>query len=97
MEELLKTLKNTTEELELIIELSNKYKDIKVVGDMMFKKKLEDGIINNFWRASIEQLKSMKKCYYFEYYKKDDIDKLIDNTIKNRIRKNKLNKLKESF
>lgn len=97
MEELLKRIKDTTEELELISELLKKYKDIKIVGDKLFEKKLEDGIINNFHIASIEQLKSLKKRYYFKYYDKEDIDKLIDITIKNRIRKDKLNKLKESF
>ena len=97
MEELLKRIKDSTEELELITELLKKYKDIKIVGDKLFQKKLEDGIINNFRRASIDQLKMMKKGrYYFKYYDKEDIDKLIDITIKNRIRKDKLNKLKES-
>lgn len=97
MEELLKRIEDNTEELELILELLKKYKDIKVVGDKLFQKKLEDGIINNFWRASIDQLKLLKRSYYFKYYDKEDINKLIDVTITNRIRKDKLNKLKESF
>lgn len=96
MEELLKRIKETSEELELIVELTKKYKDINVVGDILFNKKLEDGIIKNFWRASIEQLKMMKKYpgrYNFKYYKQEDVDKLIDVAIKNRIRKDKLDKL----
>jgi len=39
MEELIKMLNNSCEELELITELTLKYKDIQVVGEMLLYKK----------------------------------------------------------
>ena len=93
MEELIERLKNTCEELELITELTLKYKDIQVVGEMLLYKKMEDGILNKLMTASISQLELLKRDYYFRYYKKDITNKLIDIAIKNVTRRNKLNKL----
>ena len=93
MEELIKMLNNSCEELELITELTLKYKDIQVVGEMLLYKKMEDGILNKLMTASISQLELLKRDYYFRYYKKDITNKLIDIAIKNVTRRNKLNKL----
>ena len=93
MEELIERLKNTCEELELITELTLKYKDIQVVGEMLLYKKMEDCILNKLMTASISQLELLKRDYYFRYYKKDITNKLIDIAIKNVTRRNKLNKL----
>lgn len=93
MEELIKNLQKTCEDFELISELTLKYRDFKVVGDMLFQKKLEEGILNKLMTANAHQLEVMKSSYRFRYYKKDVTDKLIDIAILNLTRKNKLTKL----
>jgi len=93
MEELIEQLKKSCDNLELISELTLKYKDIQVVGQMLFYKELEEGILNKLMNANEHQLEIMKSSYNFRYYKKEITDNLIDNAIKNLSRKNKLNKL----
>jgi hypothetical protein len=78
MEELIKRLEATCEELELINELTAKYKDIKVVGEKLFFKKLEDGILAKLHLANLTQLRLMRDSYKFRYYDKNITDKLID-------------------
>jgi len=93
MKELIEQLKKSCDDLELISELTLKYKDIKVVGEMLFYKKLEEGILNKLMNANVHQLEIMKNSYKFRYYKDEYTDKLIDIAIINVTRKNKLNKL----
>ena len=93
MEEIIKNLQKTCEGLELIDELTLKYKDIKVVGEMLFYKELEEGILNKLMNANAHQLEIMKSSYRFRYYKKEHTDKIIDTAILNLTRKNKLNYL----
>ena len=93
MEELIESLKKSCEEMELIIELTRKYNDNKVVADKLFNKKLEDGILAKLNTANLYQLKTMKNGYNFRYYDKSITDKLIDIAITKCIRKDKLNKI----
>ena len=76
--------------MELITELTLKYKDIKIVGDKLFQKHLEDGILSKLYNANLYQLHIMKNSYKFRYYSKDITDKLIDIAIKKVTRKQKL-------
>lgn len=97
MEEVIEKLKKACEELELITELTEKYKDNKIVAEKLFNKKVEDGILAKLSNASVQQLKAMKNGYYFRYYHKSITDKLLDDQILKTTRKNKLDKIKESF
>jgi len=94
MKDLLKKLENACEELELIFELTEKYKNNEIVSQMLFNKKLEDGIIRKFGNASINQLKMMKS-YRFKYYGKEITDKLIDQAIIKNTRRTKLIRINE--
>ena len=71
MEELIEQLKKSCDNLELISELTLKYKDIQVVGQMLFYKELEEGILNKLMNANEHQLEIMKSSYNFRYYKKE--------------------------
>jgi len=93
MEELIKSLKKAAEELELITELTLKYNDLKVVGDKLIQKSIEDGILAKLNTANLYQLNQMKKYNYFRYYGKELTDKLIDIAIIKVTRKQKLDKL----
>ena len=90
MEELIERLKKSCEEMELFSELTEKYKDNRIVANNLFNKKVEDGIIAKLHTASITQLKIMKNNYKFNYYSKDITDKLIDSAILKITRKEKL-------
>lgn len=93
MDELIEKLKNVCDEMELITELTEKWKDNKVVAQLLFNKKLEDGIIAKLSNASIQQLTAMKNGYHFQYYSKDITDKIIDDQILKNTRRNKLIKI----
>lgn len=93
MEELIESLKKSCEELELITELTLKYKDLKVVSDKLIQKKIEDGILAKLNTANLYQLNQLKKYDYFRYYGKELTDKLIDIAITKVTRKQKLDKI----
>jgi hypothetical protein len=93
MEELIEKLKKACDEMELITELTLKYKDIKVVGEKLLQKQIEDGYLANLCNANIHQLNMLKKHNYFRYYDKELTDKIIDSAILKLIRKEKLNKI----
>lgn len=93
MEELIEKLKKVCDEMELITELTLKYKDIKVVGEKLLQKQIEDGYLANLSNANIHQLNMLKKYNYFKYYDKELTDKIIDSAILKLIRKEKLNKI----
>ena len=95
MEDLIKRLEASCEELELITELTAKYRDNKVVAEKLIFKKIEDGILANLHIANLEQLKVMRYSYKFRYYSKDITDKLVDIQIKKTTRKEKLEKINE--
>jgi hypothetical protein len=94
MEDLLKKLEKACVEMELISTLTEKYKNNEIVAQMLFNKKIEDGIIEKFGNASINQLKMMKS-YKFKYYGKEITDKLIDQAILKNTRRAKLLQIKE--
>jgi len=96
MEELIEQLKSTSGELELISELTLKYKDIKVVSEMLFYKKLEEGILAKLNTASLTQLNVMKNVYKFRYYTRDITDRLIDNAIKTVTRREKIKNINKN-
>jgi len=91
VEELIKKLEKTCEEMELIVELTKKYRDNTVVAQMLVHKQIEDGILANLGNAKIYQLKALKNGFRFHYYDKEMVDKLINITLSKRIRKDKLN------
>lgn len=93
MEKLIERLKKSCEEMELIAELTEKFKDNTVVAQILFNKRLEDGILDKLCNASTNQLKAMKNGYHFQYYPKDITDKIIDQAIIKNERKQKLNKI----
>lgn len=93
MEELIEKLKNACEEMELITELTLKYKDLKVVGEKLIQKQIEDGMLIKLDTANLYQLNMLKKYNYFRYYGKELTDKLIDIAIVKLTRKEKLNKI----
>lgn len=93
LSEQLKRLEKACEQMELITELTKKYKDIKVVSDMLFNKDVEDGILAKLDDANLQQLKTMKNGYPFRFYTKDVTDNLIDQAILRNIRREKLKKL----
>ena len=98
MEELIEKLTKACEEIELISELTAKYRDNKVVADMLFHKKVEDGILSKLHTASINQLQALKSDrlfgYKFRYYDEKIIDKLIDAQILKTSRKQKLDTIR---
>ena len=99
MEELIERLTKACEEIELISELTAKYRDNKVVADMLFHKKVEEGIISKLHTATIEQLQKLKSDYSpfgykFKYYEGKMIDKLIDVQLLKTARKQKLDLIK---
>ena len=98
MEELIEKLTKACEEIELISELTAKYRDNKVVADMLFHKKVEDGILSKLHTASINQLQALKSYrlfgYKFRYYDEKIIDKLIDAQILKTSRKQKLDTIR---
>ena len=99
MEELIERLTKSCEEIELITELTAKYRDNKVVADILINKKVEDGILSNLHTASIQQLEKLKSDvlfgFKFKYYDGKIIDKLIDKQILKTTRKQKLDKIKK--
>lgn len=95
MEELIERLKKSCEDLELISELTSKYRDNKVVANMLLNKKIEDGILCKLHTATIDQLQKLKSDfspfgYKFKYYDEKMIDRLIDTQILKTARKQKL-------
>jgi hypothetical protein len=94
MEDLIKKLEKACEELELITELTEKYKDNKIVAEKLFYKKVEDGLLANLHNANLHQLNMMKNSYKFYYYNDKNItNKLIDTQIVKTTRKEKLKKI----
>lgn len=90
MKELIENLTYASEDMKLISELTLKYHDLNIVSEMLFYKKLEDGILSKLSNATLEQLRIMKYSYKFRYYDNDITNNLIDITIKNITRKEKL-------
>jgi len=95
MKELLEKLKKSCEEMELISELTEKYKNNDIVVEKLLFKKIEDGILAKLNTASIYQLKTMKSGYKFHYYSQDEINKIIDLQVLKTIRLTKLEKINE--
>lgn len=95
MEELIKKLKESCEQLQLISELTEKYKKTDIVCEKLLHKKIEDGILSNLGNANIYQLKMLKSSYRFKYYGNEITDKLIDIQIKKTTRKDKLKTITE--
>jgi len=93
MDYLIERLKTICDDMELLTELTLKYKDNKVVGDMLMYKKIEDGIIEKFNLASEYQLNYMKDRYTFRYYDKEMMVKVIDAQIIKNSRRDKMKKL----
>lgn len=96
MDELIEKLKKSGEELQLITELTLKYKDNKIVSEMLFYKKLEDGILSKLSTANIFQLNMLKNSYKFKYYDEKMTNKLIDIAILKNTRKLKLDNIKNN-
>jgi len=96
LEKLREGLEARTKEFELIAELSKKYSEPKVIAQKLFQKQVEDDIISKLHNASVLQLKTLKGSNFFRYYDQEDVNKLLDVAIKKRIRKDKLDKIKES-
>ena len=96
MEDLIKRLEETCEEMELITELTKKYRDNTVVSQMLIYKKIEDGILAKLGNAKIYQLKALKNGFRFRYYDKEMVDKLINIALSKRIRKDKLNNISDT-
>jgi hypothetical protein len=93
MEDLIKKLEKACEELELITELTRKYKNSDIVADKLLHKQIEDGILAKLHLANLYQLNYMKRNYDFRYYGKDLAHKLIDIQIVKTTRKEKLEKI----
>lgn len=96
MEDLIKKLEKTCEKMELITELTKKYRDNKVVAEMLINKKIEDGILAKLHLASLTQLSMLKKTYKFRYYSNDMVTKLIENQVLKTKRKEKLQKIEKA-
>jgi hypothetical protein len=94
MEELIERLKKTCEDLELISELTLKYRDNRVVAQKLLYKKIEDGILSNLHNANEDQLRILRNDYRFMYYGKEITDKLIDSAILKNLRRDKLKRIK---
>jgi len=93
MEDLIKSLEKSCEELELLNEVSKRaHGDSSRITELLFYKKVEDGYIANFHKATLYQL-NMMKSFRFRYYKDEDMRKLIDAAIIKVTRREKLNKL----
>lgn len=97
LEMLCEGLEKRTKEFELINELSKKYRDPQVIAQKLVQKQIEDGIIAKLCNASVFQLKKLKGSNFFRYYDQDDMNKLIDIALTKRIRKDKLDRIKESI
>jgi hypothetical protein len=91
MIEELKKLQAATDDMKLITEIAERF-GAENVSKMLFRKKIEDGIINNFHNADIYQLNMMRDKYRFQYYDEDVINKLVDKAI---IKNTRLEKLKQ--
>jgi hypothetical protein len=103
MDELIKNIDNLNKtllefnvDLKLTIELMDRCNnDMDQVHRLLIAKKIEDGIIDAFYNATYEQLETLKRNYYWKYYKKDYVNDLIDKHMKNRKRRDKLRNLEK--
>jgi len=86
-----------TEEVKLLTELALKYKDVDIVADKLWHKKIEDGIIKNFNNANLFQLEYMRNKYVFKYYEKEFVIRLIDAQILKNNRRDKMKKIENGF
>ena len=92
-DKLVERLEKCCTDMELISELTFKYRDLSVVSQKLLNKDIEDGILAKLGTANLYQLRMMKDSYRFRYYSKDVTDKLIDAAIVKVSRKEKLKKI----
>lgn len=96
IDKLNKTLSEFNEEVRVIIDLMDRSNNnMDKVHMLLISKKIEDGIIDAFDDATYEQLKNLKRAYYWKYYEKEYVDGLINKHMKNRKRRDKLRKIEK--
>ena len=98
--ESLKSLSIQMREVTEIIEATKKHPAEKDISKLVLNKRIEDGLIENFYKASEYQLTHMRDVHYWKYYKEDVMfshkpDKRIKDIINHMIQtKNREAKLK---
>ena len=94
-EELEVHLNNIIQNMKEMIDILNRSNNNKEpVGDSIFHKGVEDGILDNMINANEKQFNVIMSVYKFRYYKEFNTDKeSLRNEVTRRIREKKLNQL----
>ena len=102
LKEMLEKLSKAMRDMSEVVEVSQKYPQNKDIFGLLLNKRIEDGLINNLYNASEEQLKRMKNDFGWRYYKEDKmfshnpdekIQNQIDGLILNKKREKKLKRI----
>lgn len=90
LDEAIKALENSVNELELILEATKKGGNI---GQLLTWKKIEDGMIEKFHIMSEEQERMLLRNFHFHWYKELNDQEVLSELIKKSRRSHKLNNI----
>lgn len=91
LESVLSSMINTLDEMTTILSKSKRSENI---GENIFYKNVEDGILNNIQNCDQYQLNVIMNSYKFRFYTEFNTDKeLLRNEIIKRLRTDKLDKI----
>ena len=95
MKDLEKHLESISYSLQEMTDILKRSKDnYESVGDTIFYKSVEDGILDNMINADKKQFNTIMTAYKFRYYREFNTDKkALRNEVTRRIREEKLNQL----